>query len=73
MKNKVITVFFIILTFSIGLVSVNLPLSSFAQSNALSQSGNGDDAEQERDQSQSSDQNGQAISGDSSIARVIMF
>lgn len=46
MKNKVLTAFFILLTLSIGLVSVNSPLS-YAQNNALSQSGNGDDAEQE--------------------------
>ncbi len=41
-----------LLTLSLGLVSIILPLSSpNAQNNAISQSGNGDDAEQETGQS----------------------
>lgn len=55
-----------LLTLSIGLVLVNLPLSSNAQNSALSQSGNSD-SEQETKLSQSSGQNGQVISGDASI------
>jgi len=55
-----------LLTLSIGLVSVNLPFSVYAQNSALSQSGNSDSA-QETKQSQSSDQNGQLVSGESSI------
>ncbi|TVP41382.1 hypothetical protein [Candidatus Nitrosocosmicus arcticus] len=67
MNNKVLTVFFIILTLSIGLVSENLPLSSYAQNNALYQNGNGD-SEQEIEQSQLSGQDDQVVSGDSTIA-----
>ena len=65
-KRLSLTAFFIVLTFSIGLVSVNLPLTVKAQNNALSQSGNGD-SEQVTKQFQSSEQNGQVISGDSSM------
>jgi hypothetical protein len=65
-KRLSLTVLFVILTLSIGLVSVNLPLSSYAQNSALSQKGNGD-SEQDIEQSQSSEQNGQVVSGDSSI------
>jgi len=55
-----------LLTFSIGLVSVNLPLSSIAQSNAISQSGS-DKAIQEKVQSQLSSQDNQIVSGASSV------
>jgi len=55
-----------LLTLSIGLVSVNFPLSSYAQNSALSQDGN-DRAEQDTEQSQSSNQVNQIVSGDSSI------
>jgi hypothetical protein len=68
MKNKFLVVFFMLLTLSIGLLSTNLPLSSsYAQNSAISQSGNGDDANQETKQFQSSEQSGQIISGQSSI------
>ena len=66
-KRLSLSLFFIALTFSIGLVSVNLPLSSYAQNNALSQSGNGNNAEQRNSQSQHSEQNNQVVSGESSI------
>jgi hypothetical protein len=65
-KRISLTAFFIALTLCIGLESVNVPLTVTAQNNALSQSGNSD-SEQETEQSQSSDQNGQVVSGDSSI------
>lgn len=65
-KRLGLTIFLVALTSSIGLVSVNLPLSSYAQNNALSQKGNGD-SEQQIGQLQSSDHNGQAVSGDSSV------
>ncbi len=55
-----------VITLSIGLVSVNLPLTVKAQNNALSQSANGE-SKQGTKQSQSSDQKGQVISGDASI------
>jgi hypothetical protein len=55
-----------LLTLTVGLVSVNLPLSVNAQNSALSQSGKSD-SEQETKQSQSSDQNDQVVSGGSSI------
>ena len=45
---------------------MNLPLSSYAQNNAVGQDGNGY-AEQKTGQSQSSEEDGQVISGDSSI------
>jgi hypothetical protein len=38
-KRLGLTAFFIVLTLSIGVTSVNLPISSYAQSNALSRSG----------------------------------
>lgn len=60
------TVFFIVLTLSIGLVSVNSPLYVKAQNNALSQNGNGE-AEQGTGQVQASDQDNQVVSGDSSV------
>jgi len=53
-------------TLSIGLVSVNFPLSSYAQNSALSQDGN-DRAEQDTEQSQSSNQVNQIVIGDSNI------
>jgi hypothetical protein len=69
MKNKLLVIFFILLSLSIGLASTNLPLSpSYAQNSALLQSGNGDDdVEQETEQGQSSDQDNQVVSGDSSV------
>ena len=66
LKRLSLTTFFIALTLSIELVSVNLPLTVKAHNNTLSQSGNSD-SEQRTEQSQSSDQNGQVISGDASI------
>lgn len=65
-KRLTLTAFFIALTLSIGLVSVNLPLSSYAQNSALSQSGN-NHSEQETEQEQSSTQDNQVVSGDSSV------
>lgn len=56
-KRLGLSAFFILLVLSIGLVSINLPLSSYAQSNALSQNGIGD-AEQGTRQEQSSEQGG---------------
>jgi hypothetical protein len=55
-----------ILTFSTGLVSVNLPVTANAQNNTLSQRGNGN-SDQQTEQLQSSEQNSQVGSGDSSI------
>ena len=55
-----------LLTLSIGLVSVNLPLSVKAQNRALSQDSGGD-AEQVTEQGQTSEQSGQVISSDASI------
>jgi hypothetical protein len=66
-KRLRLTVLFTILTLTIGLVSVNSPLSVKAQDNALSQNGAGV-AEQETEQLQSSNQDGQVVSGESSIA-----
>lgn len=65
-KRLSLSVFFLLLTFSIGLVSVNLPISSYAQNNALSQIGNGK-AIQDNIQSQLSNQDNQIVLGDSSI------
>jgi hypothetical protein len=62
-----ITSFFIVLTLSLGFISATLPLSVNAQHSALSQSGSGNDSEQETNQAQSSEQDNQVISGDSSI------
>lgn len=67
LKRLSLTVFFIVLTLFIGLVSVNSSLTVKAQNSALYQSGNGNEVEQETDQSQASNQNGQIVSGDSSI------
>ena len=55
-----------ILTFSTGLVSVNLPVTANAQNNTLSQRGNGN-SDQQTEQLQSSEQNSQVGSGYSSI------
>ena len=65
-QNTCLTIFFIALTLSVGLVSVNLPLSSYAQNNALSQKENGD-SEEQMGQLQSSDHNGQVVSGDMTV------
>jgi hypothetical protein len=66
--KKVLTIFFILLTISIGLFYGNLPVtSSYAQNNSLYQSGNGDDAEQGTGQVRASDQDNQVVSGDSSV------
>ena len=46
---------------------MNLSLSANTQNNALSQLGNGGTAEQGTEQEHSSDQNGQVVSGDTSI------
>ncbi|HKR74144.1 MAG TPA: hypothetical protein VJR94_08535 [Candidatus Nitrosocosmicus sp.] len=62
-----LSAFFIILTLSIGLVSVNSQLSLVdAQDSALSQNGNGQ-SEQYREQSHYSKQDGQAVSTGSSL------
>lgn len=61
-----LTVFFMLLSLSIGMVSIHSPLNIHAQNSALSQSGNSD-SEQETKQLQSSGQNDQVVSGDSSI------
>jgi hypothetical protein len=66
-KRLSLTLFFILLTLSTGLVSVNLPLTVMAQNSALSQSGSGNHAEQETNQAQSSDQDNQVISGDTNL------
>ncbi len=65
-KKSSLTIFFMLLTLSIGLVSVNLPLTVKAQNNALSQTGNGD-SEQETKLGQSFEQDSQIVSGKSSI------
>ena len=66
-KSKLsLTVFFMLLTISIGLVSVNSPLNAKAQNSALSQDGSGA-AEQETEQGQVSTQDNQIVSGDRSI------
>jgi len=57
-----LTSFFILLNLSIGLVSVNLPLTVKAQHNALSHDGIGD-SEQEIKEGQLSEHNGQVVSG----------
>jgi len=65
--NKLfLTIFFVSLTFSVGLISVNLPLSSYAQDNILREVGNGI-SEQSTDRSQSSEQNDQVVSGDFTV------
>jgi hypothetical protein len=56
-----------LLTLPIGLVSVNLPLSVNAQNSVLSQGGNDNHGGQNMDHFQSSNQDGQVVSGDSSI------
>jgi hypothetical protein len=61
-----LTSFFILLTLSIGLVFVNLPLTVKAQHNALSHDGIGD-SEQEIKEGQLSEHNGQVVSGETSI------
>ena len=67
-KRLGLTIFFIVLTLSIGLVSVNSSLSSVnAQNSALSQDRHGDDGKQNTDLSQSSNQKGQVVTGDTSI------
>ena len=67
-KRLGLTVFFIALTLSIGLVSGHTPLSSAnAQNSVLSQSGDSEDRKQETIQLQSSEHNGQVVSGDSSV------
>ena len=66
-KRLSLSAFFIILTLSIGLVSVNLTLSSYAQNSASSQIGKGDSkVEQLRSELHSSNQDNQVVSGDSS-------
>ena len=61
-KRLSLTAFFISLTLSIGLVSVNLPLAVYAQNNIQTQEGEGA-AKENTEQSQSSKQNGQVLSG----------
>jgi hypothetical protein len=61
-----LTIFFILLTLSIGLISVNSTLTLKAQNSALTQDGNGV-AVQDIEQLHSSNQDDQVVSGDSSI------
>ncbi|MDF0682253.1 MAG: hypothetical protein P0116_14935 [Candidatus Nitrosocosmicus sp.] len=65
LKRLCLTLVLTFLTLSIGMISIHSPLKANAQ-NSASQSGNSD-SEQETKQLQSSDQNGQVVSGDSSI------
>jgi len=67
-KRFVLIVFSIVLTLSIGLVSVNSPYYAIAQNQGLAQDGSNSDAQQDIEQLQLSKQNNQAISGDGSIA-----
>lgn len=62
MKRLCLTMFFVLLTLSIGLVTVNFPLTVKAQNNALSQNGSDNEAEQETGQAQLADQGGQCVS-----------
>ena len=66
-KKSCLTVVFILLTLSIGLVSVDMPLAANAQNSALSQSGDNDDAGQDLGPRQASDQDNHIISGVGSI------
>jgi hypothetical protein len=67
-KRFGLTLFFVILSLSIGLISINSPLpSANAQNSALSQKGINNEAEQATEQSQDSEQDNQVISGDNSI------
>ena len=61
-----LTIFFILLTLSIRIVSVNLPVTAKAQNSVLSHNGAGS-AEQDTEQEQSSEQNGQVVSGENNI------
>jgi hypothetical protein len=66
--NKLsLSLFLMLLTLSIGLVSANFPLLVNAQNSVLSQNGNDNDAKLETNQEQYSNQDGQVVSGDSSI------
>lgn len=67
-KRFVLTVFSIVLTLSIGLVSVNLPYYTMAQNQGLAQDGNNGEADQDIKQLQASKQNDQVVSGDGSVA-----
>jgi len=63
-----LTVFFIMLTLSTGLISINCSLSpANAQNNVLSQKGNNNEAEQDTEQSRVSEQDNQVVSGDSNV------
>lgn len=66
LKRLSFTSFFIFLTLSIGIVSINSPLNVNAQNSALTQSGGGT-AEHEIEQGQLSTQNNQIVTGDDSI------
>ncbi len=61
-----LTLFFMLLSISIGVVLVNSPLNAKAQNNVLSQNGVGA-AEQETEQGQVLTQNNQVVSEDNSI------
>lgn len=65
-KRLSLTAFFVVLTLSVGLVSVNFPLTVKGQNSALSQDGDGT-GEQNTEQVQSSKQDIQVVSGDSSV------
>jgi hypothetical protein len=66
-KRLSLTAFFISLTLSVGLVSVNLPLSVDAQNSVLSQNDGEGAAKEDTEQSQSSKQNSQVVSGKATI------
>jgi hypothetical protein len=67
-KRFGLTLFFVILSLSIGVISVNSSLTSAnAQNSALAQLGISNEAEQETEQSQDSEQDNQVLSGDNSI------
>ena len=65
--RNITVAFFVFLTLSIGIVSTNsVAKSVYAQNNALSQEGNSQ-ANQETEQSLTSGQENQVVSGDNSI------
>jgi len=67
-KRFVLTVMSIVLTLSIGLVSINSPYYTIAQNEGLAQDGSNGEADQDIEQLQASNQDNQVVSGDRSIA-----
>lgn len=67
-KRFVLIVFSIVLTLSIGLVSINSPYYAIAQNEGSAQDGSNGEADQDIEQLQASNQNNQVVSGDGSIA-----